>query len=250
MTDLVKKLGMAHKNLDQKAYQIIKEMINDRRLAPGDKISQERLAAELGISRTPLINALKYLEKEKLIVAKPRRGFFVRAFDHHEMVSIFELREVLEGLAARRAAMTVTDRQVDQLRKFFSDFIGKSTITNHRDYCHEDRRFHNHVTKIAAREFLQSILSTYNIISFSYQLVSSEGLVRSPDETLNEHLAIIDAICQRDPESSETMMRLHFKRTIAHLRDMAETNPAVTRKFSDNNGMVQQQGEGRKMAAR
>jgi len=217
MTDPIEKIGMAHENLDQKAYLIIKEMINDRRMSPGEKISQEKLAAELGISRTPLISALKYLEKEKLVEAKPRRGFFVRAFDCHEMVSIFELREVLEGLAARRAAIMVTDRQIDQLRKFFSKFSGQGPISNYRDYCREDRRFHNYVTEIAAREFLESILSTYNIISFSYQRVASEGLVRAPDETLGEHLAIIDAICNRDPEASETMMRRHFQRSIAYL---------------------------------
>ena len=63
----MKNLGTEHENLDQKAYLIIKSMINDRRLAPGDKICQEKLASELGISRTPLISALKYLEKEKLV---------------------------------------------------------------------------------------------------------------------------------------------------------------------------------------
>jgi DNA-binding GntR family transcriptional regulator len=210
-------------------------MINDRRLAPGEKISQEKLAVELGISRTPLISALKYLEKEKLVEAKPRRGFFVRAFDRHEMVNIFELREVLEGLAARRAALAVTDRQVGELRNFFSEFTGRSAITNYRDYCREDRRFHNYVTQIAAREFLESILSTCNIISFSYQHVASEGLVRTPDETLGEHLAIIDAICNRDPEAAETMMRRHFQRSIAHLSQEIEKESDGLRSIKVNN---------------
>ena len=222
MTDPIKKMGLAHENLDQKAYLIIKEMINDRRLAPGEKISQEKLAAELGISRTPLISALKYLEKEKLVEAKPRRGFFVRVFDRHEMVSIFELREVLEGLAARRAAMTVSDAQIARLRKFFGAFTTKRSISDYRGYCREDRQFHNYVTQIASREFLESILSTYNIISFSYQRVASEGLVRAPDETLSEHVAIIDAICSRNPEAAETMMRRHFQRSIAYLNQSIE----------------------------
>ena len=213
----VKSLNIVHDNLDQKAYQIIKEMINDRRLAPGEKISQEKLAAELGISRTPLISALKYLEKEKLVEAKPRRGFFVRAFSRSEMVSIFELREVLEGLAARRAAMAITADEINLLRKFFEKYDPEKPITHYRDYSLEDRRFHNFVTQIAAREFLESILSTYNIISFSYQRISSEGLVRAPGETLGEHLAIIDAICNRDPVAAETMMRRHFQRSIAYL---------------------------------
>ena len=246
----MKNIGTTHENLDQKAYLIIKAMINDRRLAPGDKISQEQLAGELGISRTPLISALKYLEKEKLVEAKPRRGFFVRAFDRQEMVSIFELREVLEGLAARRAAMAVNALQVAKLREFFSQFIGKGPITNYRDYRREDRRFHNFVTQIAAREFLESILSSYNIISFSYQLVTSEGLVRSPDETLGEHLAIIDAICHRDPEAAETMMRRHFKRTIAHLTNPAGSRPAVALKHAVDTDNLPQHEERGKSAAR
>lgn len=217
MSGPMEKLGVTHENLDQKAYLIIKEMINDRRLAPGEKISQEKLAAELGISRTPLISALKYLEKEKLVEAKPRRGFFVRAFNSHEMVSIFELREVLEGLAARRAAMTINDEQIQHLRQFFSAFTTETPITDYKGYSREDRLFHNFVTQVASREFLESILSTYNIISFSYQRVASEGLVRKPDDTLGEHLSIIDAICRRDPEAAESMMRRHFSRSIAHL---------------------------------
>ena len=218
-------MGLAHENLDQKAYLIVKEMIYDRRLAPGDKICQEKLAAELGISRTPLISALKYLEKEKLVEAKPRRGFFVRAFDRNEMISIFELREVLEGLAARRAAMTITDAQIGRLRQYFCAFSTQVPITDYRDYCREDRRFHNYITQIASREFLESILSTYNIISFSYQRLGSAGLVRTPDETLDEHLAIIEAICRRNPEEAETMMRRHFQRSIVHLNKGKNVGP-------------------------
>jgi DNA-binding GntR family transcriptional regulator len=220
-------LAIEHENLDQKVYLIIKEMINDRRLAPGDKISQEKLARELGISRTPLVSALKYLEKEKLVEARPRRGFFVRAFDRSEMISIFELREVLEGLSARRAAMRVTDQQIGRLQSFFAPFIDSGPITDYRDYCQEDRRFHNFVTKIASGEFLESILSSYNIISFSYQLVASEGLVRSPDETLSEHLSIIDAICSRDPETAESRMRHHFQRSIANLNQAVDAKMEV-----------------------
>ena len=107
----MKNIGAAHENLDHQVYLIVRQMITDRKLVPGEKIPQERLAKELGISRTPLVNALKFLEKEKLVEAKPRRGFFVRAFTRDEAVSIFELREVLEGLAARRAAASLTEKK-------------------------------------------------------------------------------------------------------------------------------------------
>ena len=85
----MKKTLIKAENLDQKAYQIIKEMIEERVLLPGQKIPQEKLAADLGISITPLISALKFFEQEKLVVSKPRRGFFVRLFAMEEMVSIF-----------------------------------------------------------------------------------------------------------------------------------------------------------------
>ncbi len=212
-------LGRMHANLDQKAYQIIKQMIIERKLLPGDKIPQEKLAHELGISRTPLVSALKYLEKEKLVEAKPRRGFFVRFFTKQEMVSIFELREVLEGLAARRAALYITESKSRKLKGFFNSFTNSGVITDISGYAREDRSFHNYVTEIGAKEFLKNILQTYNIISFSYQVVSSEGLVRSPNETIVEHRAIIDAICQKNVEKAEEMMRAHFKKSIARLKE-------------------------------
>jgi DNA-binding GntR family transcriptional regulator len=211
-------LGAEHENLDQKAYQILKSMIIERQLLPGDKIPQEKLAEDLGISRTPLINALKFLEHEKLVQSVPRRGFFVRLFDKAEMISIFELRELLEGLSARRACQNITDREIDQLKGFFRQFAGMKDITDIKAYAREDRRFHNLLTAIGAKEFLKSILETYNIISFSYQTVLSEGLVRSPNETIHEHLAIIEAISNRDVDSAEQLMRRHLSNSAAVLR--------------------------------
>ncbi len=216
-------LGEQHENLDQKVYQIIKDMIMHRQLLPGEKIPQEQLAKELGISRTPLVSALKFLEQEKIVEAKPRRGYYVRLFSKEEMVYIFELREVLEGLAARRAADHITDSQIDELNHFFSQFSSSEDIANFKAYSQEDRRFHTFVMDIGAKEFLKSILQTTNIISFSYQVVSSEGLIRHPKETISEHKAVIEAISDRDPEASEMLMRRHFIKSAAVLRQMVES---------------------------
>ena len=212
-------LGAEQENLDQKAYQILKTMIMDRQLLPGEKIPQEKLAEDLGISRTPLINALKFLEKEKLVQSIPRRGFFMRTFTQKEMISIFELREVLEGLAARKAAQKITDNQIVQLGKFFKQFAGDKDIDDIRAYAREDRRFHKFLLDIGAKEFLKSILETYNVISYSYQVVSPEGLVRHPRETIREHRAMIEAIAGRDAEAAENFMRRHFQRSRAVLQE-------------------------------
>ncbi len=211
-------LGAQHENLDQKAYSILKDMIIERNLLPGQKIPQEKLARDLGISRTPLISALKFLEQEKLVESVPRRGFFVRLFSKEEMVYIFELREVLEGLAARRAASKITETQIKELNSFFQHFARQKNISDYKGYAREDRRFHTFVIDVGAKEFLKSILLTTNIISFSYQVLNFEGLIRPPNETIQEHLAMIEAIKGRDSEAAEDLMRQHFKKSLTYLK--------------------------------
>ena len=214
----MQKLGTSHKNLDAKVYGRLKAMILDRKLLPGEKIPQEKLARDLGISRTPLVNALKVLEREKLVQSMPRRGFFVRLFTGQEMISIFELREVLEGLAARRAAHNITEKEILQLKGFFQNFVGLSDITDIKAYAKEDRRFHHFLLDIGAKEFLKSILETYNIIIYSYQVIAPEGLIQSPDESIRDHFAVIDAIARREGDSAEERMRRHLKKSIDILR--------------------------------
>jgi DNA-binding GntR family transcriptional regulator len=214
----MRNLGAEHENLDQKAYSILKDLIIERKLLPGKKIPQEKLAQDLGISRTPLISALKFLEQEKLVESVPRRGFYVRLFSKEEMVYIFELREVLEGLAARRAASRITDSQIKKLNNFFQSFAKQENISNYKGYAREDRQFHNFVIDIGAKEFLKSILLTTNIISFSYQVLQTEGLVRPPNDTIQEHLAVIEAIKERDSQAAEDLMRQHFKKSLAYLK--------------------------------
>lgn len=216
------KLGIEHKNLDHIVYRELKSLILERRLEPGSKIYQDRLAQQLGVSRTPLVNALKKLEHEKLVTAKPRRGYFVRLFSREEMVHIFEVREVLEGLAARRAARQATDSQIKKLRSFFKNFNGPDDFSNLKAYAAEDRRFHNYLISIAEKEFLSSILETYNVITFSYQVAQAEGLVRPPADTISEHLAVIDAICRRDEQAAESLVRRHLRETGEKLRQDLE----------------------------
>ena len=211
-------LGIDYENLDQKVYQVVKQLIEDRKLLPGEKIPQEKLAKELGISRTPLISALKFLEHEKLVEVKPRRGFFVRLFTIEEMISIFEIRELLEGLSARRAAKCITPEQAMIMQDIFKEFNGISNIVDYQAYARADKQFHTFIAEIGAKEFLATILQTLNIITLAYQNITSEGLIREPNETIKDHLQIIDAISNHDPEKAELLMRDHLKKAIAQLK--------------------------------
>ncbi|MCX5820055.1 MAG: GntR family transcriptional regulator [Deltaproteobacteria bacterium] len=207
------KLGTDHVNLDQKVYSQLKSMILDQNLKSGSKIYQEKLAKDLGISRTPLVNALKKLEQEHLITAIPRKGFYVREFSKEEMVYIFELREVLEGLAVRRASLRISDSQIQKLKNIFKGLKTAEASGSVRKYAKEDRRFHHFLIQIGGDDLLSNMLETYRVITFSYLVKFRGGLVRPPQETLPEHLAIIEAIIKKDPEMAEQAVRLHFKRS-------------------------------------
>jgi DNA-binding GntR family transcriptional regulator len=124
----------------------------------------------------------------------------------------------LKGLLRDARPRTLPTEKSKQLKDFFQAFEGLSDIKDIKAYAKEDQRFHHFLLDIGAKEFLKSILETYNIIIYSYQVISSEGLIQSPDESIQDHLAVIDAVCRRDGESAENLMRRHLKKSIAILR--------------------------------
>ncbi|HTZ41049.1 MAG TPA: GntR family transcriptional regulator [Syntrophales bacterium] len=209
----MKKLGSRHENLDLKVYRELKTMIVDRKLKPGDKILQEKISREFGVSRTPLMCALKKLEQEKLVQALPRRGFYVRRFTMEEVLEAFELREILEGLAARRAAVVITAPQAEKLRTFFQEADVSDSAASIKRYSDEDRRFHLFLVELGGFDLLNDILENYNIITVSYRIDLMEGLVRHPRETLPEHHALIEAIAAGKPDQAEKIARQHFNRS-------------------------------------
>ena len=224
----MRNLGTTHENLDHKIYKTLKAMILGQKLTPGSKIYQEKLAEDLGVSRTPVVNALKKLEQERLIVAVPRKGFYVRRFSPGEMIRIFELREVLEGLAARRASARIKDGQLQKLQDFFKGFKVSDHGKDVERYAEEDRRFHNFLIELGGDEILSGILEMYNLITSSYLVGFRGGLVRPPQETLSEHLAIIGAIYRKDAEKAEQAVRLHLRRSREKLiKDFEEKSQNV-----------------------
>ncbi len=228
--EIMPKLGNQHQNLDFKVYQTLKTMIVERKLEPGAKIYQDKLAQDLGVSRTPLVNALKKLEHDKLIFAIPRRGFYVRLVSQEDMIQVFEVREVLEGLAARRAATLITDAQLKKLQHFFHDLPADASDA----YAEEDRKFHKFLIEVGGKGILGSILENYNVLTFSYQTNQGAGLIRSPAETLHEHLAIIAAIAEQEPVKAEDAARSHLRNSANRLREQLAAQSAITSENKTN----------------
>src|SRR5438067_4229529 len=104
------------RNASAAATELIREAIIDGRLPPGQRLKEEELARELGISRTPVREALLVLQTEGLVDAAPNRGAVVRSHDGDDLEDLYQLRALLEGYAARRAAANITVASLADLR--------------------------------------------------------------------------------------------------------------------------------------
>lgn len=211
-------LRIEHENLDDKIYARLKALIAERRMPPGERILQDRLAREMGVSRTPLVNALKRLAQERLVEWVSRRGIYVKRFTKREMARLFEVREMLEGLAARLAAPRIGRDEVDRLAEMFHGLDVAPTPAAIRRYVERDRYFHWRLVELAGNGELAHAMDSVNMMFFAYQ----DGLVRPAAETIQEHWAILEALRRKDPDASEAAMRLHIRRSVEQLEKEAE----------------------------
>ena len=193
------------------AYKRIKEMILNNVLKPGDKIVQEKLAAELGVSRMPLHKAFQMLENELLVESVPRRGIFVSQFNLSEIKDAYECREAIEGVAARKASEYINPEQISYLYSLFKPFESDLEKVDKLKYEEADKLFHKTLLELSNNKILQRMELFGNVITRTYQ----RGLTRTPQETYPEHISIIDAIATRNGDEAERLVRMHFRKTLA-----------------------------------
>lgn len=207
-------IKIEYNNLDELVHAKVKEMILKKQLKPGKQIIQEELAKKLGVSRTPLRRALSQLAKEHLVKVLPRGGTYVREFSKEEMITIFEIREVLEGLACRRAAFVVKKEQLEHYKNLYKKALESITDTDWRAYERADIKFHFFVLETSGITLLEDMVKSFHILSNSF----TPGMIRPPKETFPEHMTIIDALARHDSDAAENLMRKHLKKTIAVLK--------------------------------
>ncbi len=194
-----------HNDLSQPVYERLKEMISSGELSPGQKLIQEKLAAELGVSRTPLLKALQSLEHEMLVESVPRRGMYVKQISMQEMIDVYDCREAVECMALRLAIERATNTELLNIEKLFQPFINITTI-NMNKYRKVDEKFHDLIIDLSKNPVLKKMSQVSNIHKRVYQY----GLIRSPDETLVEHVRIVDAMINRDSETAVRELRNHI----------------------------------------
>lgn len=182
-------------------------MIIAKKLIPGKKIVQDKLAEDLGISRTPLRSALQKLESENLVQSIPRRGMIVREYSDREIIEIYDCRIALECTAVRLFTDIAQDSDIKKLKELFEPFINKKINTS--KYQKVDSIFHNTILEKCGNQMLYQLFKKGNLLI----CIEMIGLVRPPEETIEEHLNIIKAMKSRDVGAAEALAKLHLNKS-------------------------------------
>jgi DNA-binding GntR family transcriptional regulator len=207
---------MKNRVLFDLVYERIKKMIDQGVLKPGEKINKQQLIEMLGVSQTPINEALSRLTGEKFIEQRSRQGYFIPQYSYAELAQLFELRAAIEGMAARLCAENASDDELKEITAIFDEFTPPFIKKHRAKYLHADKIFHEALVKHSGNPFLLETFSTSGYLPKSYQ----KGLLRQIEETMPEHLEIIKALKKRDAHLAQEYTIIHLLRTRDKLSTM------------------------------
>ncbi|MEU9592102.1 GntR family transcriptional regulator [Streptomyces sp. NPDC048219] len=202
----------------QLALGQLRQAILRGEMAPAQRLVENELAEQFGVTRASIRAALIDLEAQGLVERIRNRGSRVRVVTVEEAVAITECRLVLEGLCAAKAAAAVSDAQVTRLKDLGTAMrkavAGGEPLT-YSDLNHElHARIREFSGQLTAVELLERLNA--QLVRHRFQLALRPG---RPQQSLNEHLAMIEAIEARDPQAAEAAVRAHLTSVIEALRD-------------------------------
>lgn len=217
---------LKQESITDKVRGILQHAIEAGRMEPGTRIYEESLAKELGISKTPLRLALYQLKQDGIVRIEPRKGIYVATPTETEVRELLEIREALEGIAARRAATLRTSGLVSRLKGCFAGFDEANLGEQRTKYAAADHRFHRLIAEASGNRELVKSLEVVNIRLHMNRLRA--GVTRRHDlrPIHREHISIIASIESGDPQKAEDAVRSHI-RNIATQTVLADLNSSM-----------------------
>jgi DNA-binding GntR family transcriptional regulator len=211
-------LDSAPTSLAERAYLAIRDQLIMLDIQPGEPIDDDQLAKSLGVGRTPVREALKRLEGDRLVVSYPRRGTFATGMDIADLAHISEIRAQLEPLAARRAAERaprLTRTELDEL----ASKIEKVDIvrTDRTEVMRWDLSVHRAIYRAANNPHLEDVLIRYDNLATRIHCMFLDRLSTVDMQVVAEHVALLRAIADGDADRAEDLAREHvlgFERAI------------------------------------
>ncbi|MFD9660958.1 GntR family transcriptional regulator [Rhodococcus sp. NPDC059968] len=207
---------------DQAAVtDLIRKAILDGDFAPNQRMVEADLCAQYDASRSAVRAALHELTAQGLVERIQNRGARVRSVSLDEAVEITEVRMVVEGLCAAKAAQKITDAEIEELTALREELTTSVSAGDVFGYSRANQLLHKRVREISAQRSADEILERLRgqLVRHQFKLAMHPGRM---SVSLPEHVAIIDAVCARDPERAEAAMRHHLASVTAALEDVAE----------------------------
>ena len=195
---------------------VLREAIYAARFPPGTRLRQEELAAQLNISRTPLREAMRILERECLVEVEPGRGVRVVSADPVTLLAAYQMREMVDGLAARLAAEHRDEALPARLRDLIEQQRGAVAEWDPGRYTQTNVEFHGAIMAAADNQFVTAQLPLVHMTARVFAPVAHVDRSRA-EMAVQEHVPIADAIAAGDADESERLARAHIRQTIASL---------------------------------
>jgi DNA-binding GntR family transcriptional regulator len=204
--------ALAPRALYQEVAERLRERIFNRELEPGSWIDEQKLTAELGISRTPLREALKVLAVEGLVTMKVRRGAYVTEMSTDDVQQVYHLLALLESDAAGDVARNAAPEDLAQLRALHDRL--EREVHQREFFFATNEAFHAQLMTIAGNRWRQQIVADLRKVM---KLNRHHSLFKQgrPEESLNEHRAVMYALERRDGALATRLMRAHFDNGLA-----------------------------------
>jgi DNA-binding GntR family transcriptional regulator len=197
------------KRLVDDVYERLRDGILSGELPPGTPLRVAALAEQLGVSRSPIREAVQRLAAERLALEEPRRGAVVASISLDELIRLYEVREVLEGLSARLAATRKTPQLVERLKTALTEQEDASARVDIPAFRAADLHFHNLIRNAAGNPELQRMLDE---IESKIRIAMFTRVGATRDQTLAEHWAIFRSIEEGDPAKSAAAAAAHVER--------------------------------------
>jgi DNA-binding GntR family transcriptional regulator len=226
-TELINlKLGDKPKGLTEWAYEMIKELILTLQVAPGTQLQIENLAEQMGISRTPVREALLRLEQEGLMRVVPRVGVFVTDTDKRDLEDLYELRELLESRATEEATKILTEddlNHIDHLLEASESAIEEGNVDK---FLETEIAFHAILTEHARNRRLVGIMDSLRDLTYRWRILSLQSL-ENIRLSLIEHQNIAKALRQKDSALAGKLMGDHIRAARDRISEAFDLNNEV-----------------------
>ena len=200
-----------HKPLREVVYDELKRRILVGEIEPGTRMMEVELAEDMGVSRTPVREAIRKLEKEGLVTIEPRRGAYASDISIKDVIDVLEVRQGVDGMAAAFASGKLTEEQHEELQKVLEDYRRAVENEDIEQMIKNDEKFHSLIVKYSGNKTLMRIFSTVQELALRFRYIYYDDFNRYEDMPM-EHQQIEEAIYSGDRQAANLAAGEHVLR--------------------------------------